>query len=1128
MQQSLGDARSFQSPERPPSHPGMVRMPSSLAAQQGSPYATTTSQQAAYSARPNTHWNTGSRPMVHPYVPTTSSRQQQQQFQQQQQQQHHHQQQQQQQQPPQQQSGVAPHLHPAYSGRGRPPLALGRRVPSSQNPAPKRSSSHHQSQSYASAGQATNSSQTSAASQATAAAAAAAAAAAHQHRSRKPLDGKELSYLSAGSNNRLLLSLRSGLPSHVSWALNRLVSTSCHNLEALSLDSFPGMTDSLLRFPRRLISAIMGEEVEKWEPSFWEQEERELDGLGIGSWQAGADQECNDNDEDEDENDETDEKGLSAIESNSKTSLSIPSLRSIPAVFLPEQIASHKRMLDQAIASMLILRNLSLNEKNERIFLAYSRTINTLICDILALPNPRATHALLSPEWSGMEGLQEMQTYALDILEVTRVRLQAFKRSTITFSLEGEPISAPKYVEPIEQEVAATTSTTETNSVEDEMIRAAKRAAIGTSDYLFNLLVWHLHTTVDRSMLMCCLRCLGALAAEERNEAAFVEVDVLIGGAMSRQNGVRRSTGVAGAPTVSSPGILNKCISLLPLTQDSALLEAALDCLYQIINIGDNALRLATFVLDDVTSTGAESSQAVNFDERETSTPFERGAADVRSIIRHLTRNLIYGRVVWDRTHQLNLHPALHSIVPSAVSARRRERDDLVRRRRIAESDDKERSKLRRLQRKEWLELKDKVEPERLKAWMKLIYEAKEGGEITQMEFWSTYSSQFGPYAHLGGPALQPAAEVIRTVSSVFPGALAMVIQNQKFIVRGVEARDRSYIRRFECKWQGCHAPETETMEAVEGHIRAHAAMTNDGRCYWSSCQFVVPPSVNRNAWADHLKQHALTHLPETNEEVEEREATERRRHHEEDLLITKSLKSQEIRTATMANGARYITGPTALLPNSNFAAEKQKIEIERQEVKRRKLLNVPVRGTVDLPDLLLFSVTRTPMDPETNKPTGISSTSGLILRSLARTTGTILIKAGVRERRKVQGKRGGGNGLNERFGLPLPVSGVDSDTTNSVPLRDLQDANGISTGAAGIAPVEDWALAAASRIMDALLEVEDQIMTVASENDILCPMLNETLVELKPEPGESVWTSQDEEEDDDDDDDIGQTMTEA
>ena len=687
--------------------------------------------------------------MVHPYVPTTSSRTAQQQQQ-------------------QQMTGIAPHLHPAYSGRGRPPLALGRRPPGTTPTSSKRSSSQSQQQSSYSSNPGTPSA---------AALAAAAAAAAQQHRPRKPIDGKEPTYLSTGTNNRLLLSLRSGLPSHVDWALSRLTHASFYNLEALSLDTFPGMTDTLLRFPRRLVAAIKGEEVEKWEPSFWEQQEREVDGMGAGSWQSGWDVE--DIGEDDDDDDAT----------TRMVKVTAPSVvREIPAVFQPSSIASHKRMLDQAVSAMLVLRNVAMNEKNERILLAYSRTINSLVCDILSLPSIRPT-GHLSAEWSEMQGMEEMRIYALDLLEVTRIRLHIRKRSSIAFNARGEPVSFPVYSEPTDLDGATASSGTAgtgTNSVEDEMIRAARRAAAGTSDFLFSLLVWHLHTTSDRSILMGCLRCLGALAAEERNEAAFVEMDMVVGTGL-RQNGSRRSTGLL-ATTVCSPGILKKCLTLLPLTQDSALLEAALDCLYQVINIGDNALRLATCVNDGVTPLGIGIARSdCGVEETE-----ERGVGDVRTIIRHLTRNLIYGRVVWDRTHQLTLHPALHGNVPSAVASRRKERDDIARRRRMAESDEKERSKLRRLQRKEWLELKDKPEPERLKAWMKLIYEAKEGGEITQMEFWTTYSSQFGPYSHLGGPALQPAAEVIRTVSSVFPGALAMVIQNQKFIVRGVEARDRS------------------------------------------------------------------------------------------------------------------------------------------------------------------------------------------------------------------------------------------------------------------------------------------------------------------------------------------------
>lgn len=309
-------------------------------------------------------------------------------------------------------------------------------------------------------------------------------------------------------------------------------------------------------------------------------------------------------------------------------------------------------------------------------------------------------------------------------------------------------------------------------------------------------------------------------------------------------------------------------------------------------------------------------------------------------------------------------------------------------------------------------------------------------------------------------------------------------------------------MRKFECKWKACHAPETDTFEAVEGHIRAHTSMAGDGKCQWLTCNYMVPESVKLDKRVQTLNLHALTHLPETDEQMEEKERREKLRHREEDLQMTRTLKSQEIKPAVMANGARYISGPTALMPNSSFAAEKRRIEAERQEVKRRKLLNTPVRGTVDMPDMLVFSVTRTPMDPETSKPTGISSTSGLILRSLARTTATILIKAGVREKRKLPENQGSLSGQHERFGLPLPLSNAaEVDVKDDLPEGD--------TATGGIGPVEDWALQAASRIMDALLDVEDQIMAVASENDILCTMLNETLVELKPEPGESIWLDQ-------------------
>lgn len=82
---------------------------------------------------------------------------------------------------------------------------------------------------------------------------------------------------------------------------------------------------------------------------------------------------------------------------------------------------------------------------------------------------------------------------------------------------------------------------------------------------------------------------------------------------------------------------------------------------------------------------------------------------------------------------------------------------------------------------------------------MRIVYEAKPDGEVTQMEFWQSYKDEFTPLADAGAAPLQPAAELIRNVNTVFDGAAAMVIPArpgpgggpQRFVIRGVVVRNR-------------------------------------------------------------------------------------------------------------------------------------------------------------------------------------------------------------------------------------------------------------------------------------------------------------------------------------------------
>lgn len=542
------------------------------------------------------------------------------------------------------------------------------------------------------------------------------------------------------------------------------------------LEHFPGLLEALLHFPERLVAAIKGQPPETWDSTYWEQDERGFDGIARDGLENPDPAKTDDNDDTSTISTDSESESDDQICDTPHPRLAKPTngrARAVSRFFDPLRHLSHSRLLENAVSAVLILRNLCLSERNERILIHFSRSLNTLICDLLALPL-RLPRSHGSEEFAELEGAEELRVYALDLLEVTRTQLHLRTHLPLHFDPLGLPLPPEVQFNALrEMQVAGSTY---------DAANSASHHNVALSDQIFIHVVWHLHTTNDRSVLIGCLRCLGALASDERNEQAFVERDLSFKGSCSATS------------SSTSPGILRKCLTLLPLTQDTALLEATLDCLYQVAGIDNNALRLGLTCSDKIpgplplhVGIAAHTTRSDSHDNAR-----QQGLDDVRSVVRLLIRFLVYGRVVWDRNHQLTLHPALHMGIPSAVEMRRGEAATLKKKRKASERDEKSRAKTRKLQRDEWNKLKDMTEPDRLKSWMRIVYEPKETAEVSQMEFWTTYSTQFGTYSQLGGPPLQPAAEVIRTVSSVFPGAMAMVLPNQKFVVRGVEARDRS------------------------------------------------------------------------------------------------------------------------------------------------------------------------------------------------------------------------------------------------------------------------------------------------------------------------------------------------
>ena len=141
------------------------------------------------------------------------------------------------------------------------------------------------------------------------------------------------------------------------------------------------------------------------------------------------------------------------------------------------------------------------------------------------------------------------------------------------------------------------------------------------------------------------------------------------------------------------------------------------------------------------------------------------------------------------------------------------------------------------------------------------MFEINPDHELTQVEFYNMYKDTFIPYQNQY--YCIPASEVIKSVTTVFPAAQAMVLPGppQKFVVRGVDRRkDVRATDRFKCRWnqgeceKGSFNSTGELYEHIlEEHINTHAELIMS--CSWANCSHGPIQTT-------HMRGHVLTHLP--------------------------------------------------------------------------------------------------------------------------------------------------------------------------------------------------------------------------------------------------------------------------
>ncbi|KAL9935011.1 hypothetical protein V8E36_006087 [Tilletia maclaganii] len=1059
----------------------------------------------------------------------------------------------------------------------------------------------------------------------------------HLRAAGPPKDGSETQfYLIPGPTNRMLLSVRSAVPSQIDWALGKLVQSSFAFADGLQFEQLPNLYDQLLTFPHRVARAWSGAPESEWAQSFFEVDEPP-------EMYSPAEGHIEHDDETVDYFEETGASGAS----------------SSTAKFRPAQVSSHASLLRRALESGLVLRNLSMMPLNTKWLTqptpqARARVDATIrvVSEVLRIARPignvpsgtDASGKRLDKQMSArtddsfilatsstleLEGLAELKAYMLDLFEVVApfalleqgappdfgVVLSTRERRT------GAAAAAALAAQDRRREkLREYNDTAKQPPAKKDASAKDQDGAIVPADSIFHSLLGIAHHSKDRNLLVASLRCLAALAGYTmRNrsigfterEWEVVEVDTEAGGADGNGEPAVYVT------KVHSPGLLHLSALYVPLLHlrrtdphaalrimgtslghtplanlpsngiapsvklegDTDLGEAALDLLTQLVQIEGNALRIGLSGVSPAT----EAASAADAEQPAAATPSSSTATASKdtagsplspaSLSSFLTLLLPFQRVAWLRSSLLTWNPSIlpHDL-PSwqrhqTAQKVQREQKKRIQRRMLGYREDEEsleeRSMRKRLRVWEAVELEGLAEPERSIKWMKLVFARAPDAELTQMEFWQSYQEEFR-----GVPDLLSAADLIKLIAQIFPGASAMVVKPapnapQRFIIKGIDIRQRDHYGPLECRWAGCNHPHQVSGRALAAHLRAHvdAYPANRLRCRWGgghSCAF-VPPEYSASADAPGAARRSLT-------EAEQRDSLFRH-------LLT-HVQQNGLRSMGV-NGADY-----ADTASSNEQAgdgpRPKRIRLDASQ-------QGPVRsGTIGRPGSLYYTVARTPMDPLMSAPIGASALSAQILRTLARVASRVLDRAGQRPElpssldlvpegggslldvadaaatqdarmKALAGLLGsaaaaGPNGAEAddgKFGFPMP-SQDDASKNALVPLlktaatapEGAEDATpkaeekfvaahnhlirdifgitiadgdgaliaGTSLGTSSNASDEEAAIRAANAIMDGLLSVEGAMLAVSGENDVLCPALNETLVELRPVGARSVF----------------------
>ncbi|WFD35057.1 hypothetical protein MCUN1_001905 [Malassezia cuniculi] len=299
--------------------------------------------------------------------------------------------------------------------------------------------------------------------------------------------------LEPGWRNRLYLALRSGIPSEVDWALERLAYFSVHFENRLLLSDYPGLGAALVDYLRRLCDALEDKPRAEWDASFEYSFDADQELVTPGGYLL-------------------DQGSVDSViaRHTAERALGVTKRRKVAPSGFDTQYHADAVLLRRALECALILRNLCLNPRNVQ--------PTTQISGLLPV-----VYGLLRAALSGNQDLGDLAVHMFEILESLAQRIQVGEWSR-TFYTNGTSDAQQKLEDKVFELVYNTLQTTDDRALLLSSLRCMSSFALNDANHAAFI---ETDAFLQPNKLGLTARCLALLPLTQDPDLIDAAVDLL-------------------------------------------------------------------------------------------------------------------------------------------------------------------------------------------------------------------------------------------------------------------------------------------------------------------------------------------------------------------------------------------------------------------------------------------------------------------------------------------------------------------------------------------------------------------------------------------------------------------------